>query len=195
MNKRRKDLIFRIPKETSPFAKRQHVFLGPLLYNKVNQAGNIYSKPRYNCKEIVTKFLQLKSYSETSSDSLLQIIYALRQFLRYIRLGQTDICPSKCHPDGTHNSWPVIARSEAYKSTDENKEKKSAERRRIEERIVKARLCDTFLNSSSPCWDSATWASSASSRGNLGAYDTADCQRVRLAKVPAGFQIGHQHWV
>uniref|UniRef100_A0A2A4JYZ1 Reverse transcriptase domain-containing protein n=1 Tax=Heliothis virescens TaxID=7102 RepID=A0A2A4JYZ1_HELVI len=66
LNKRRKDRV--CPQNMvlkHAFISKFYVFLGPLLYNRLNEIANIYSMNYHNCKMALKQALQSMSYEDT----------------------------------------------------------------------------------------------------------------------------------
>lgn len=66
-NKRRKDIV--CPQNTTKhaFVSKFYLYLGPLLYNRLNSKANIYSLNYTNCKRILKDALQSMSYEDTEN--------------------------------------------------------------------------------------------------------------------------------
>jgi hypothetical protein len=66
--KRRKDIVCPLDKTTKrAFSSRFYVFLGPLLYNRLNRKYSIYTLNYYSTKSTLQKALQNMSYEETEN--------------------------------------------------------------------------------------------------------------------------------
>lgn len=63
--KRRKDIVCPQKSTKHAFTAKFYMYLGPLLYNRLNKKGNIYSLNLNNCKKILKEALQNMSYEDT----------------------------------------------------------------------------------------------------------------------------------
>lgn len=64
-NKRRKDQVCPQNHTKHAFTSKFYLFLGPLLYNRLNAKANIYCLNNVNCKRILKETLQKMSYDDT----------------------------------------------------------------------------------------------------------------------------------
>ena len=71
-NKRRKDIVCPQIKTKHAFSNRFFVFLGPLLYNKLNAKLNFYPQTYAKCKKTIQEALLHMSYDDT--EELLSVL-------------------------------------------------------------------------------------------------------------------------
>lgn len=65
ISKRRKNNICSVPSVRKKFIKKFFPYLGPSLYNKMNEKQTIYGSTIFNCKKTVRLFLSTLNYEET----------------------------------------------------------------------------------------------------------------------------------
>lgn len=66
-NKRRKDIVCPQNHTKHAFTSKFYLFLGPLLYNRLNAKANIYDLNQVNCKKVLKETLQKMSYDDTEN--------------------------------------------------------------------------------------------------------------------------------
>lgn len=71
-NKRRKDLVYDIPRCRKSFANKFLKFLGPYIYNKLSKLVQIRNCSNYSCKTEIDKLLKQYNYEDT--EKILQVM-------------------------------------------------------------------------------------------------------------------------
>lgn len=64
-NRRRKDIVLKVPRTKTVFAKMQYDAQSVRLYNKVNNKTNIYNKTYHECKSTLIHWIKTLDYEET----------------------------------------------------------------------------------------------------------------------------------
>lgn len=66
-HKRRKDKICQLVPTKLTFTRRFSNYLAPFLYNKLSKENPLYHLPKFECKQVLTKYLLTLNYDETES--------------------------------------------------------------------------------------------------------------------------------